>query len=115
MDFRTHVLMALLLWPAAVPAQRVSFGFIGGTNLTRDFPISRTIYQDDAHPAGLTTFDLYSDSKSFIAGPTIEFSLSKQLALEANALHRNLNLKSRFAFPDGQKQNNDTSPIGTWE
>lgn len=95
--------------------QRVSFGFMGGINLTRDFPISRTIFRDPDHPAGLTTFDLFSDTHTFIAGFSAEVEIRSGLSLEVNALHRNLKLQSRFLLPDGSQLQRDTSTVTTWE
>jgi hypothetical protein len=62
----TVIALAVLIGSGPAFGQRVSFGFVGGTNLTRDFPISRTIYLDPSHPDGLTTFDLFSDTHSFL-------------------------------------------------
>jgi hypothetical protein len=107
--------LALLAGPGLIFAQRVSFGFIGGTNLTRDFPISRTLYLDPSNPGGLTTFDLYSDRRGFIAGLSVEVDLGSGLSLEGNALHRRLQLKLRSIFPDATIQQGNPSEIGTWE
>ena len=96
-------------------SQRVSFGFMGGTNLTRDFPISRITYLDPSIPGGLTTFERYSDRHGFIAGLSIEVDLGKGLALEGNALRRQLQLKARTIFPDGRMQQEATADVGTWE
>src|ERR1700741_1346694 len=90
-----------LVFPSWLFGQRVSFGFVGGVNVTRDFPISRSLYQDSDHPAGLTTFDLFSNTRRFIAGFSAEVDIRNGLSLEVNALHRNLRLKRRFIFPDG--------------
>lgn len=95
--------------------QRTSFGFIGGTNLTRDFPISRSIFLDPSHPQGLTTFDLFSDTHSFLAGLSVEIYFGKGLSLEGNALHRALELKRRFILPDGVTQHDGQLSVSTWE
>jgi hypothetical protein len=94
--------------------QRVSFGFIGGTNLTRDFPISRTIYSDVVNP-GLTTFDLFSDTNGPIPGLSIEVDLWRGLSIEGNALKRNLTLRRRFILPNGASQDAGQKSVGTWE
>ena len=49
--------LCLLLSPGSILAQRVSFGFTGGVNLTRDFPTSREVYFDTSRPQGLTAFE----------------------------------------------------------
>lgn len=104
---------ALSPWPAL--AQRVSFGFVGGTNLTRDFPLFRTFYADPQYPAGLSVYDHYSDSHSFIAGVSVDLDLAKGFSLEGNALHRTLQLKQRFMLPNGPWQQSAGASVGTWE
>ncbi|MEB2360592.1 MAG: hypothetical protein OZ929_04600, partial [Bryobacterales bacterium] len=51
-----------------LPAQHVSFGFVGGTPLTRDFPITRTFYTASETSTDLIAFDWFSDTRSFLAG-----------------------------------------------
>ncbi len=106
---------ALVVIPNLLCAQRVSFGVVGGTNITRDFPISRTVFQDPASPAGLSTFDLFSDTHSFIAGFSAEIEIHSGLSLEVDALHRNLNLERRFLLPNGSVLQNGNSTVTTWE
>jgi len=96
-------------------AQRVSFGFVGGTNLTHDYPLYRSLYSDENFPGGLTTFDLFSDSHSFIWGVSAEIHLTDQFSLEGNALHRNLRVKGRTVFPDGSQLDGGESTTTTWE
>ncbi|HYI93815.1 MAG TPA: hypothetical protein VEX68_09750, partial [Bryobacteraceae bacterium] len=99
-------------------AQRVSFGFMGGTNLTWDFPSSylvHVVHVDPSIPGELTTFERYSDRRGFIAGLSIEVDLGKGLALEGNALRRQLQLKGRTILPDGGMRDEVTTDIGTWE
>ncbi len=95
--------------------QRTSFGFIGGTNLTRDFPISRSIFLDPSHPQGLTTFDLFSDTRSFLAGLSVEIYFGRGLSLEGNALHRMLQLRRRNIWSDGVTQDAGQVSVSTWE
>jgi hypothetical protein len=104
-----------LLSTATAFGQRVSFGFVGGTHLTRDFPISRTIYFDESHPEGLTTFDLYSESRSFLAGLSVEIDLGKGFSLEGNALRRNLRLGRRFGYPGGSSREDGELAVSTWQ
>jgi hypothetical protein len=109
------LVLALVALPNLSFGQRVSFGFVGGTNITRDFPISRTFYQDPSYSAGLTTFDLFSDTHSFIAGFSAEVDIHSGLSFEVNALHRNLNLRRRFLLPDGSVSSDGNSTVTTWE
>lgn len=98
-----------------LPAQRVSFGFLGGTNLTRDFSAVSTVYQDDFYPQGLTTFRLRSGSRGLLAGAACAIELSDAFAFELNALHRNLSLQREFLLPTGERLDAGRSSIGTWE
>src|SRR5216684_782344 len=107
--------MTLLAAPANVLGQRLLVGIVGGTNLTPDFHTFRTDFLDPDFPNGLTTFLLYSDSKDFIVGPTLEVALLQRFSVEVDALHRSLQLKRAFIFPGGQRSNEGGDAIGTWE
>ncbi len=112
---RLAVVAALFLASDAF-AQRLSLGFIGGTNLTHDFSTSSSLFVDQSDPSVLTTFLLFSDSHSLIVGPTMEVNLAKELSIEVDALHRNLELKNAFIPPGGQRvTGSDSGEIGTWE
>jgi hypothetical protein len=98
-----------------VCGQRTSFGFVGGSNLTRDFPTTRQLFFDPERPEGLTAFDLFSDSHSFIAGFSFELDLAKGLSLEANALHRGLKQRAQYIFPSGLRQDAFQSAVSNWQ
>jgi len=110
---RHPVLDGLVVFVAATAGafgQRLSLGFIGGTNLTHDFSTS---YQTSP---GDPTFLLFSDSHSLIVGPSMEVDLTKALSIEIDALHRNLQLETGFITPSGQRvTDSDPGEIGTWE
>jgi hypothetical protein len=88
---------------------------VPGANITRDFPISRSVYQDSRYPAGLTSFDLFSNTHTFIAGFSAEVQIRSGLSLEVNALHRNLNLQNRLISPGGSELQSGSSTVTTWE
>lgn len=93
-------------------AQRTSFGVVGGTNLTNDFPLTRTgFFSDD----GLVTVDQYYNRRNFIAGASLDISLRNWLALEVNALHRPFHLQQDWTFPNGTRQSEFATDITTWE
>jgi hypothetical protein len=117
MHFLRLIVIAVAVFanPGFIVGQRASFGFVGGANLTRDFPISRQIFLDPRHPAGLTTFHSFSDTHSFIAGLSVEVELGKALSLEANALRRNLTLQRRFILPNGSLQDAGRQVVSTWQ
>ncbi len=111
----------LLLFPPTVAGQapsssrRVSFGFVGGIPLTRDFPISRAFYTTSVTYKDPIAFDWFSDTRTFLAALSVEIDLGKGFSLEANALHRILHLQRRNVFSDGSSQYlGESTPI-TWE
>ncbi|HYP05431.1 MAG TPA: outer membrane beta-barrel protein [Bryobacteraceae bacterium] len=108
-------LFAFTLSPNLIFAQRVSFGFTGGVNLTRDFPSSRDIYFDPSYPTGLSAAERYSDGHGLIAGLSLEVDLGRGVSLEGNALRRQLHFKLRSIFPDGTVQEDGRIEIGPWE
>jgi hypothetical protein len=113
---RLLMLAALALCSASTMlGQRVSFGFVGGTPLTRDFPISRTVYTTSETSKDLIAFDWFSDTRSFLAGLSVEIDLGKSLSLEGNALHRDLHLQRRNVFPNGSSQYLGEATPSTWE
>jgi hypothetical protein len=73
------------------------------------------MFFEPSHPDGLTMFDLFSDTRSVIAGLSVNVLLGKGLSLEANALHRNLHLKRRFIFPDGSTLDQGRTSVSTWQ
>ncbi len=114
-DLRLRLLAVGVLLPGLVYGQRTTFGFIGGANLTRDFPITRQSYWDPQFAQGLTAFDLYSETRSPIAGLSAEVMLGGGVSLEASALRRPLTLQRRFTFPGGPIQDAGHSSIVTWQ
>lgn len=113
--------LLMLLFPPAVVAQassyspRVSFGFVGGTPLTRDFPLSRTTFTDPNFGPGQTTFDWFSDTRVFLEGLSVEIDLGGGLSIEANALHRTLHLQRRLILQSGTVQPDGENTPTTWE
>ncbi|MCZ2146266.1 MAG: PorT family protein [Bryobacterales bacterium] len=104
----------LLFVHGVISGQRLSLGFVGGTPLTRDFPISR-VYTGQETPGFPAAFDWFSDKRSFLAGLSVEVGLGKGLSLEANALHRNLHLQMRDVFAGGTSRYLGEVVPGTWE
>jgi hypothetical protein len=103
--------LALILIAHDAFGQRVSFGSVGGTNLTRDFPVTR-----DPHvPLSVIEIDRYSNHRGLIAGISVEVDLGRGLSVEGNALHRQLELRLRSVFPDGTIQEGVRTEVGTWE
>ncbi len=112
------VRVALLLLPFALTAlgQRISFGVIGGVNATRDFPISRSLYEDPAFPGGLTAFDVFSDVRSPQVGFSVEARMGRGLSVEIDAIQRRLDLQRRLILPGGEIKDNDRlKTVVTWQ
>ena len=76
--------------------QQISFGVVGGTNLTNDF---RTLREPFAYLGSTYTNLSYSDSHCVIAGPMLEIGLAKQWSIEVNALRRPLSYTAVTDFP----------------
>ncbi|MCC6369048.1 MAG: hypothetical protein IT165_36460 [Bryobacterales bacterium] len=116
-----RVALLLLLFPPTITAQgssyphRVSFGFIGGAPLTRDFPVSRTVFTNPDLGPGPIKFDWFSDTRAFLAGLSVEADLGKGISVEGNALHRTLHLQRRLIFADGTVRNEGETTPTTWE
>src|SRR5437016_12954061 len=108
-------LLAPFMLPGVGFGQRLSFGVVGGTNLTRDFHTSRFDFVDSSDSVGLSTFLLFSDSHSILAGPTMEMAFARYFAVEIDGLHRTLQLKGRSILPNGQRLDSAIGAIGTWE
>lgn len=102
--------LALIFNAHVASAQRVSFGAVGGTNLTTDFPTTR----DPRVPGSPIDIDRYSDHRGLIAGVSVEMDLGHGISVEGNALRRQLKLGLRSVFPDGTVGEFETE-IGTWE
>ncbi|HEY4087886.1 MAG TPA: outer membrane beta-barrel protein [Bryobacteraceae bacterium] len=113
--FLVSVAAAAFVMPQCLFAQRVSFGFVGGTNITHDFHLWQFPYQSDAYPGGLTTFELFSKTHTFIAGFSTEVQIHSGFSFEADALHRTLNLELQSVLPDRSILPDGTENIITWE
>ncbi|MCC6589644.1 MAG: hypothetical protein IT168_23310 [Bryobacterales bacterium] len=100
---------------SSVLGQRVSFGFVGGTPLTRDFPITRMFYTNPEISNDLIAFDWFSDTRTFLAGLSVEIDLGKGISLEGNVLHRTLHLQRRNVFPNGSSEYLGEVTPSTWE
>ncbi|HEV3202360.1 MAG TPA: hypothetical protein VGZ73_30900, partial [Bryobacteraceae bacterium] len=90
-------------------AQNLSIGLTGGANLTQDF-------RSTSFPATFygSTF-AFSDSRSLIAGPSLEAGLARGFSVEVNALHRSLHFTDVTLQSDGSKANPVDFAVGTWE
>jgi hypothetical protein len=76
--------------------QKLSFGVVGGTNLTDDF---RTLRYPFMYLGNTYTNLTYSDSRSFIFGPMLEIGLPNQWSIEVDALRRALKYTFVTDFP----------------
>ena len=92
-------LLAFAAWftlASAAWGQRLSFGVVGGTNLTDGY---RTVRDSFTYLGNTYTNLTYSDSRSLIVGPMLELGLPNQWSIEVDALHRTLKNKHVTDFP----------------
>src|SRR4051794_23242883 len=102
------ILMAMLSAGICSFAQKFEVGVVAGTNLTYDFrSLSLPLEQGN-------TFLSQSQSRTFIAGPMVEFGISGNLAVEINALHRSLQYVDYTVRPDGSRVTRKSASVGTW-
>lgn len=64
--------------------QRISFGIVGGTNITNHFPPDWSFYA--VNPSSL--FQHLNGPRSFILGASVEGRINDQFSIELNVLHR---------------------------
>jgi hypothetical protein len=108
-----RALFVVLIAASASPAQRLSFGVIGGAGLTDGFQ-SSTIPAVNYSPY----YAFYSVSKNFVAGAMIELSLPLHLSIEADAMYRPLNYAYAFSYTNPSGQGGSIHPsatVITWE
>jgi hypothetical protein len=97
------------LVPVSCLAQNLLLGVTAGSNLTRDFQsihFPPTFYG--------STF-ASSDSRSLIAGPTLEVKWGYGFSAEVNALHRLLKFTDAAVQPGGSKVDLSHFSVATWE
>jgi hypothetical protein len=83
-------LALLMTLNPAVSGQRLYWGVIGGTGLTPDFPRYAESGAADAYGNPAYQFEHLPGSRSFILGGLLEVQLTRNLAIEADILHRPL-------------------------
>src|SRR5258708_38151351 len=97
------LLLVLLLSPAH--GQRLTFGVIGGTNLTSGFS-----GRDDSYPGDPnnppSSFQYLSGNRSLILGALLEGHLTRGFSIEGNVLERPINHGSHLpnSFPSRHTQ-----------
>ena len=85
---RTLLLATAALLCSVLHGQQLYFGAIGGTALTRDFPIFETIYPGDSFGNPPNDFRHFSGPRSLILGGLVGVRLHGPFSLEVNALRR---------------------------
>ncbi len=94
----TGTLFALAFFAGSVPCfgQRLSFGMVGGTSVTKDFRIIRNPFSVE----GKSYLDLSeSGPRTPIFGPMMDVGLSRSWSVEVNALHRSLKYRVTSDVP----------------
>ncbi len=101
-----------------VAAQRISFGIVGGTNITNHFPRYESFYAGDAlNPPSL--FQHLTGPRSFILGASVEGRINDQFSIELNVLHRPMKSTRVFTeygrFGATEVSREDHTDVRTWE
>src|SRR5260370_12870810 len=82
----------------AASAQQLSFGVVGGTNLTSNFPTTDVTMPADMFGNPASRFQYLTGPRSFIFGALVEIRLSERFSIEVNVLHRPM--KSTIIFTE---------------
>lgn len=107
--------------PPCALGQQLRFGFVGGTNLTRDFHSTDDTYTiaEPGQPDYLLSVLSFSRSHSLIVGPMMELPLRRKFSVEVSALHRDLRSTQVVTslYPDGTRQSTTYQFVSanTWE
>ena len=116
----TWMIVALSLALGSVASgQRLYWGLIGGTALTRDFPYYELSGAADAYGNPAYRFEHVPGPRSFIVGGMMELKLNSSFAVEADILHRPLlTIITDTTFPAGSPSVTSTYNFlaaNTWE
>lgn len=98
--------------------QRLSFGAVGGTNITNNFPVTYSYYPGDSFGNPPSEFWHQSGPRSFIFGASLEAYFNNQFSLEANVLHRPMKNRIIFTshYPNGsQTVDNVYTAVRAWQ
>lgn len=103
----------------AAYGQRLSIGVVGGTNVTANFPITDVTTPADAFGNPANRFQHLTGPRSFIMGALVEGHLTERFSVEANVLHRPMNVTIIFTefFTDGSNKvsTNRFTAVRAWE
>jgi hypothetical protein len=103
----------------AASGQRIYWGLIGGTGLTRDFPYYEVSGAADAYGNPAYRFEHLPGPRSLIVGGLLEVRLTSSFSIEADVLHRPLRtIITDTEFPVGSPSvttTNNYVAANTWE
>jgi hypothetical protein len=88
MPVRKFLLATAALLSSVLHGQQLYLGAIGGTALTRDFPLFESIYPGDSFGNPADVFRHFSGPRSLILGGLVGVRLAGSFSLEANFLRR---------------------------
>lgn len=105
---------ALPVWP-----QRISFGIVGGTNVTNSFPPFESRYPGDATGNPPTLFQHLTGPRAFIFGAMVEGRMGRNFSVELNVLHRPMKAAVVYTefLPDGSTRSSreELTAVRAWE
>ncbi|MGJ5817474.1 hypothetical protein [Paludibaculum fermentans] len=106
---------------SALPSsgQRISFGIVGGTNITNSFPPFESRYAGDATGNPPSLFQHLTGPRAFIFGAMVEGRIGRDFSVELNVLHRPMKAAVVYTqfLPDGTTQSyrNEMTAVRAWE
>ncbi len=105
----------------ALPAwsQKISFGIVGGTNITNSFPPFESSYPGDSLGNPPSLFQHLTGPRTFILGAAVEGRIWRDFSLEVDVLHRPMKaavITTEF-LPDGTTRvsRSDQTAVRAWE
>lgn len=104
-----------------VYGQRFSFGVVGGTNVTNNFPVTYSYapgFVGETFTQPPSEFWYQSGPRSFILGASMEAYFNDWFSLEMNVLHRPLKSRIKYDvyFPEGTQTTDYTlTAVRAWE
>lgn len=100
-------------------SQKISFGIVGGTNITNSFPLFESRYPGDAAGNPPTLFQHLTGPRTFIFGATVEGQMGRNFSVELNVLHRPMKAAVVYTefLPDGNTRSSrdELTAVRAWE
>jgi hypothetical protein len=109
MHRRSFLAMIAIALVGSVAGQNLSIGIIGGGSLTDAAHDFTTSY------SGAPSSRVWSPSKDWMAGATIEYRIRSRFSVEVDGIYRELHVTWASVLPNGTLNSVSPSPVVTWE